>query len=436
MHRRRRLLATVTAGLALAGAAGCSNGGSSTPPPTGGTESAPPTTRLDRHNVDGVLRIGTLLPLTGDGAALGQSMLAGVRLAVDDINRAGGLFGRNIELTGADEGADSTEATASLGRLLGDKVDVVVGPASTKSAVAVVSRLPAASALACSPAVTSSVLTSLPDGGYFFRTIPSDGLEGAALATEVGAEGYQSIAILTSDDDYGQSVADAISKQLGTDSEIDLAARVAYDPGGGGLDRSVKRALDANPDAVVLVGLPDPGAKVIARLRSQLAVPGRTGPLPIYVTDGLRTPTLSDLVAPGQPEVLQGVRGVAPALNPPDTGDVRDRLQQAVSSGPLAYSAYAYDCVVTAALAALAAGSDDPALLRSHVGAVTRGGTLCESFSACQLLLRQNRNIDYDGPSGPIDLDDKGDPSRGWFDVFSYGADGKDVLERQARIPH
>jgi branched-chain amino acid transport system substrate-binding protein len=89
---------------------------------------------------------------------------------------------------------------------------------------------------------------------------------------------------------------------------------------------------------------------------------------------------------------------------------------------------------VSLALAAQATRSDDSALLRDEIINVTRGGVGCRTYTDCKRLLDLGRNIDYEGASGPLDLNDIGDPSRATYDVFVYNPDGTDTTERQIQV--
>jgi branched-chain amino acid transport system substrate-binding protein len=137
VHRAAPIVAVVAASLGLATACG---GGSSTPAPT--TNPVSSTTTPDRGNVDGTLRIGALLPTSGELAALGAPMLAGVSMAVQEINDAGGVNGRAVQLVTADEGADPSTAAVAVDHLLrAQRVDAIVGPASSTVALGVLDKI-------------------------------------------------------------------------------------------------------------------------------------------------------------------------------------------------------------------------------------------------------------------------------------------------------
>ena len=91
------------------------------------------------------------------------------------------------------------------------------------------------------------------------------------------------------------------------------------------------------------------------------------------------------------------------------------------------YAAYAYDCTILLALAATAAGSDDPDEIAGFMGSVSSSGSPCTTFAECKQLLGEGRNIDYVGASGNVELDDEGDVQGGWFTTFTFDPSGMDV---------
>ena len=77
------------------------------------------------------------------------------------------------------------------------------------------------------------------------------------------------------------------------------------------------------------------------------------------------------------------------------------------------YAAQSYDSVVITALAAAVAGTDEPAAVARQIDGVTKGGEKCTSFSTCIALVNAGKkDIDYDGPSGPLEFTDSGEPSK------------------------
>ena len=168
----------------------------------------PPTTEAARIH-DGVLRIGLLLPLSGEGATIGQGMAEAAQQAVDEINAAGGVLGQVVEVFPADEGDDASSAADAIEALVDEGVDAVVGPASSTVALATLGDLLGPGVLTCSPTATSLLLDEFPSSLLFFRTAPSDSLQAAAIAKLAEQTGRFTAAVAYLDDAYGRPLAEA-----------------------------------------------------------------------------------------------------------------------------------------------------------------------------------------------------------------------------------
>ena len=216
------------AALVLVGA-GCTTGGTSISA-SRSTLATTTTTTPPRGNVDGILRIGALLPTTGVGATLGASLLAGLQLAVAEINQAGGVNDQPVELVVADEAGDPAQASVALERMVEqDLVDAVVGPVSTRVTLSLLGELTSAGIVSCSPTNTASSLSEYPDQGYYFRTAPPDSLQAVALGRSIAETGAKSAAILFVDDDYGRSITEGLVNELRRQG-TEVTARVSIDP--------------------------------------------------------------------------------------------------------------------------------------------------------------------------------------------------------------
>jgi len=408
-------------------AVACSASDDDRPAPT----TVPPTTSTTvtaRENVDGTLTIGALLPLTGLAAPLGTPMLAAVEMAVEEINAAGGVNGRSVRLVVGDEGADSTTAAVALDRMLDvEQIDALVGPASSRVALALLDRAVSARVLTCSPTNTAIALSSFPSENLYFRTMPSDELQGTALARAIATSGRRSTSILYPDDDYGRGFLGAMRTELDR-LEIGVTTATAYDATATDITPAVTAAVDADPESVAVIGLAEPGARLLAGLADAGA---RPSVVPTFVSDGMRRSSLFELVDPGRPDAVAGIQGTSPSAVPAGATWFTTAFEAHSGSGSLAYAPYAYDCVNLVALSAVAAGTDDALAVATRMVSTSRSGTVCNTFAECLPLLADARNIDLDGASGPIELRPGGDPSVGTYDLFTFDDQGRDALSRQ-----
>ena len=231
---------------------------------------------------DGVLTIGTLLPETGNLAFLGPPEIAGVQMAVAEINEAGGFGGKDVVLVEGDSGDTTTDtAVQTVTRELQQGVDAIIGAASSSVSASVIDQITEAGVTMFSPANTSKQFSDYPDKGLYFRLGPSDILQGQVLAEVIAEDGNGSIMILNFDDDYGNGLADdlAASFEAGGGEVVD---RATYDPQAQTFTAEVQKAKAADADAIVLVGFDETSRLLVALVAEGL------GPknVPTYMVDG------------------------------------------------------------------------------------------------------------------------------------------------------
>jgi len=399
--------------------------------PVSTTPSAPPESSVpDDANVradDGILRIGILLPASGEGAAIGQSARAAVRVAVAQANANGGVHNRPVEIVIRDEGSDAASAAASLQELVDSQVDVIVGPASSNVAISLASTIASSGIAACSPSASTIALDNIPSRSMLFRTIASDSLQAEAMAEAIEQTGSKSAAITFVDDGYGRPFAQALQLALGRRSiKVSDFAGFAVDDDEFGPE--AKALVASQPGAIALIGDADAGSRMLVALAQ--ATDGK--PRDIVVNDALRRPMSIGVLGAIAPAVLAKLVGVSQnVVTANDAGAsgklVADIAELTNESATGLFATQAYDCANLFMLAAIQSDSTRADLIADEVGAVSVGGQLCLSFIACANLLADGRNIDYDGPSGQLQLGVNGDPSTAVFEEFTFDSGGRDI---------
>jgi ABC-type branched-subunit amino acid transport system substrate-binding protein len=231
---------------------------------------------------DGTLKIGTLLPETGSLAFLGPPMIAGTKLAVQDVNAAGGFQGRDVELTEGDSGDTSTDtANTTVDRELSENVDAIIGAASSAVTLTVIDKVVNAGVVLFSPANTSAALSDYPDKGLYFRDAPPDALQGEVLAGMIAEDGHSTLGMMVLNDPYGTGLADALVENFEA-SGGQVVERIEYDPQASTFDAEVQRIRDADPDAIALITFEE-GSRILATM-----VEAGIGPqdVAVYGVDG------------------------------------------------------------------------------------------------------------------------------------------------------
>ena len=218
---------------------------------------------------DGVFKVGTFLPVTGNLAFLGPPEIAGVKLAIKDIEAAGGIPGfDSIKLEEGDSGDTSTNTgQQTVKRLLPLGIDILVGAASSGSTLSVLDQVVNAGVMMISPANTSPALTTAPDKGLYWRTAPSDVLQGAFVGSMVLQDGYTKVAVMSLQDSYGDGLNANVTKAV-TEGGGEVVANVVYDPKATDFAADVAKIKAAGPEAIVLIGF-DESAQIIQELVKQ-----------------------------------------------------------------------------------------------------------------------------------------------------------------------
>jgi ABC-type branched-subunit amino acid transport system substrate-binding protein len=231
---------------------------------------------------DGVLTLGTLLPETGNLAFLGPPEIAGVQMAVAEINGAGGVLGQQVVLVEGDSGDTTTDtAVQTVTRQLGQNVDAIIGAASSSVSASVIDQITEAGVTQFSPANTSKQFSDYPDEGLYFRLGPSDILQGQVLAEVIAEEGNSSLVILNFDDDYGNGLAEDLAASF-TAGGGEVVDTITYDPQAQTFDAEVQQAIAADADAIALIGFDETSRLLVALVEQGL------GPndIPTYLVDG------------------------------------------------------------------------------------------------------------------------------------------------------
>ncbi|MGB0470444.1 MAG: ABC transporter substrate-binding protein [Ilumatobacteraceae bacterium] len=420
---RARNFGALVVGLALvAGACGGSDDAAEEPAEEPAAEEAaeePAEEPAAEAAGDGVLRLGGLLPETGNLAFLGPPEFAGVELAVAEINAGGGVNGADVEWLPGDSGDNGDVANATVDRLLAEDVDAFIGAASSGVSLTVIDKITNAGKIQFSPANTSPAFTDYADNGLYFRSAPSDVVQGAALADLMIGDGALTAAFIVMNDSYGTGLFEYTSAPY-TDAGGEIVYEVIYDPQAENFDAEVSAAVEANPDAIVIIGF-DETSKILTGLIEAGAGPADKM---LYGSDGNMGNALAQ--AFDDPGVVAGMRGTVPGVDIEVNEEFIARLLEVDPElQDFAYSGESYDAAIVIALAAIAAGDDDGVAVGAQINDVTRGGEKCTTFAGCAAILADGGDIDYDGVSGPLEFIDAGEPSEASILIKEFNASGE-----------
>ena len=362
---------------------------------------------------DGQLVLGTLLPQTGSLAFLGPPEFAGVQLAVKEINAAGGVLGKDVTEIDSDSGDTSTDiASQSVDRLLSQKVDAIIGAASSGVSLTVIDKITQNGVVQMSPANTSDQFTTYDDKGLYWRTAPPDVLQGRVLGDLILSDGNANVAIMALQDAYGTGLAENTKKAVESGGGQVVAEKI-YDPKAANFAAEVGEVVAAQPDALALISF-DEATKIVPELVKQGFDMSK-----VYWVDGNLSNSYTFPAG-----TLEGGKGTLPGVRADDT--FRNKLLEIDPSlKDYSYGPESYDAATLIALAAEAGKNDSGAAIAANLEAVSTGGEKCTSFADCKALLDEGKDIDYDGVSGPIEFNAAGDPTEASIGIYQYGADNK-----------
>lgn len=369
------------------------------------------------------LVIGNLVPLTGDLSPYGPAGQKAGELAVEQIEAGIQKAGvdHSVELATEDGASDDQGGVQAARKLIADGATCISGDYASTATVSVARSVTIpGGVMLISPASTADALSDLEDDGLFSRTAPPDGLQGKALADRMEQElnGLQgkTINIGARNDLYGTGFADSLEAEL-EERGATVAEKVVYDPEQPSYNSEAAQLTSGNPDNFVIIDFPETFAKV----GPALARTGNWEPTSTFITDGLSSTDLTELLGP---EETEGMLGTAPGAFSGGAPAAFDKLfKQAPGAARNLFDAPTFDDVILCYLAAVAAGSSDGEAIADAIVDVTGPGGAKYTFEQLPQAieaLQNGQDIDYEGASGPIDWDQNGDLSRYIYDISEF----------------
>jgi len=382
-------------------------------------------TALPAQAADTQLKVGAILPLTGGLAFLGDPMVAGFWAAVNEINANGGVLGNKVIVTGVKnehDGSNLAISTQSAKEQIAAGADVILGAASSSRSYNIIKDLTGAGIVQISPSNTDIGLGTYADNGFYFRTAPSDLLQGRVLGNKVLADGKRNVAIVYQQSSYGTGLTGTAKEAL-----VKGGAKVktyAFTEGETNFTSTANSIKAQKADAIIVVSY-DEFLKIAPAVKAK----GYTGKQ-IYMVDG----NVANYSTASFKSWLVGAQGTNAGAKPTAafaaklSGAFEAKEDKALNLS--IYGAEAYDAIILAALAAEEAKSADPADIKKHMVSVSKGGTKVTSFKAAVAAIKAGKDIDYEGQSGPIDFDSNGNPSKAYMGIYKYDAKGSNSLQK------
>lgn len=280
----------------------------------------------------------------------------------------------------------------------------------------IIDQITGAGVVQVSPSNTGLDFTTYDDGGLYFRTSPSDLLQGEVLGNKIAEDGVSTLGLIVVNDAYGTGLADVITSTFeSTGGQV--VATSLFNTGESNFSSQISDVTAADPDAIAIVTF-DQSKSIVPALVAG-GFPGDK----LYFVDG----SLKDYSADFPAGLIAGSQGTAPGLDLSTLGEFRSRLLEVDPKlKDFLYAAEAYDAVMLIALAAYAGNDVSSATIASYMRQVSGGsgdGVKVEDFGSAAAALAKGEQIDYDGFSGPITLDENGDPTEATIGIYKYAED-------------
>jgi len=338
-----------------------------------------------------VIKIGHVAPLTGGIAHLGKDNENGARLAVDEINAAGGLKigdkSFNLELVPEDDKADPKEGTLAAQKIVDAGVVAVVGHLNSGTSIPASKIYSDASVAQISPSATNPKLT---DQGFktTFRVVANDNQQGSVLANYAANEmKAKTIAIIDDRTAYGQGLADVVEK-VAKEKGVKVVAREFTTDKATDFNAILTKVRAAKPDVVMYGGM-DATAGPMAKQMKQLGIKA-----PMLAGDGVCSPEFIKLAGDAAGVLTCSMAGEA-VEKLAKGEEFKAKYKAKFNQDVQIYSPYSYDAVFVIAEAIKRAGGPDKAKIPEEVA-----------------------KSNYSGVTGQIAFDEKGDIKNGAISMF------------------
>lgn len=306
------------------------------------------------------IRIGFQAPLTGPAASDGKTALQGAELAVQQINDAGGINGRKIELVVADDQTQPAQAVPLANKFIGDGIKAVIsgsysGPTRAAASVFQGAKVPYISAYAIHPDITRA-------GNYVFRTSFTGEVQGKAAAKLISdVMKKKRVTLVTVNNDFGQSLAAGL-KEVAPRMGLTIVSEYTFGMGDRQFGSQVASVKRDDPEVIYVAGYFFNGGPLVAQLRAAGIA------APIIGTEGFDTMTFVSVAKDAAEGVL-----ITTSLDRESTSPVMkkfiDDYKRKYAVGAEMVAASTHTAVNVLADAMRKAGSDDTAKLRDAIAA-------------------------------------------------------------------
>ena len=346
---------------------------------------------------EGPVKLGFLAGLSGDYSEWGPPSQDGAEAAIGVINENGGILGRDAELVVQDNLSTAEGAVSGYNRIR-EEIDAL-GGVESDGAVALLGTVAEDEMPTMCPACGTTVLDT-EGGNYIWRITASDTTYGIISAQLARDAGYTRVNMLVQQTEGTESPAEVFKDVWENKIGGEIGEDVRFNPGLDSYQAQVEQAFSGNPDAVYIGAGPQAGISILREYMSQ----GYTAA--ILVSPDLQVPDIAELVA-SLPTGRILAAQVTDDFDSPAYAAFAAAHQKFAGKAPPTgfYETNQFDQYIVLALAMTAAESTDgPDVAAQIYNIVNAPGTKVHTYADGLAALERGETIDYDGPSGSIEL--------------------------------
>ena len=383
---------------------------------------------------EGAIKIGVLQSLTGDLGSYGGPMSDAMKLAAKEVNANGGLLGKQVMLLVEDDQTNNVAAVDAVNKLVKvDRVPAIVGATGSGQSMSAIDITTKNGVLQISSSNTGTDFTNYPDDDLYFRTASSDSLQGAAMAKLAKERGYKTASTIVINNPYGVGFEDVFVQAFEADGGAVLE-KVRYDPSQTVFDSEVQKLASSNPEFIMMVSYPETGSLILRNAYEK----GILKSIPWLLSEGLQADNLASLVGNDTSGnyIASGLQGLAPDLEAGGAAydAFQEKYRKEYGKEPGIYCSNSYDALAVLALAVEQAKNATGRAIADNIRAVANPpGVEVSDLGEALSLIREGKDINYQGTSGDITFDEHGDVS-GSFIVWTVGENGSIVQGEKVAV--
>jgi branched-chain amino acid transport system substrate-binding protein len=325
------------------------------------------------------IKIGALFSVSGPASFLGEPERNTAEMMVAEINKAGGIKGRKLELIVYDTQGDATKAVQAVNKLIkDDKVIAIIGPSTTGDSMAVIPVVEKAEIPLISCA--AGIKITEPVKKWVFKTAQNDVLAVAKIYKHLRKQKIAKIAILTVSDGFGASGREQLKLQA-EEFGMQIISDETYGPKDMDMTVQLTKTRGSEAQAIICWGT-NPGPAIVARNAKQLGIN-----IPLYMSHGVSSKRFIELAGDGAEGIMLPSGRVIVADQLPKSDPQKKALMTYVNKYREHYQVegdhfggHAWDAIMLLK-SAIEKGDDSPAAIRDQLEKTTKFAGIGGTFS-------------------------------------------------------